>query len=628
MSDSINEQEILKLLKKLDQVSRSQETEGTGTSPSVSHSMNTDYEVSDGYIKVEHGKIIVGNPTNGGQFPTIKANSPVKLLVDGQEIRKETKVSSESVVEWKIEENSLFEVSVSEDKLEAYLTINRIQRCAWLLVQKTPSLNVTLTAEEDLNIILEIVNLQDILTRVENMNIKMNLDVAAIQAEILQPSFKPIIIGRGKAPVQGEDALLELFFSENIENIFNEVRGVMDYKNHMNIPSVKSGDVIAKKTPAVAGLTGYDVFGNVLLPDPVKEIRITGKDNVEITSDFIVIARKEGRPRVTGNHIKYFDINTAYIVPGNVDLQTGNIVFAGDVIVHGDVMDNMIIESLGNIYVSGSVFNSTLTATGSIAVKGSFIGSHLYSGYFGMFYNRLYNSSKQLMEILEIMMENVRILIYEISKKNKQVRYGQVLLLITESKFQQVRDFVKELLEVVSSLQTYNIDNLQQLKYYLELFLQPPKIVEVMTAPRMEDFVRILKEAFMRVALSQESHAQINVNQGQNSTLKSNGDILIRKEGVIQCDLYSAGNIIFLLDNAVCRGSKLEAGDTISAMYVGGITGVATSLKAANKIIIRKMFEGRVTVDRYSMDIFEPIEGRTFDRNSFKRHNWKAGDSY
>jgi uncharacterized protein (DUF342 family) len=227
MSDSFNEQEILKLLKKLDQVSRSQEMEGTGASPSVSHSMNTDYEVSDGYIKVEHGKIIVGNPTNGGQFPTIKANSPVKLLVDGQEIRKETKVSSESVVEWKIEENSLFEVSVSEDKLEAYLTINRIQRCAWLLEQKTPSLNVTLTAEEDLNIILEIVNLQDILTIVENMNIKMNLDVAAIQAEILQPSFKPIIIGRGKAPVQGEDALLELFFSENIENIFNEVRGVM-----------------------------------------------------------------------------------------------------------------------------------------------------------------------------------------------------------------------------------------------------------------------------------------------------------------------------------------------------------------------------------------------------------------
>ncbi|NHN35600.1 hypothetical protein [Paenibacillus agricola] len=123
----------------------------------------------------------------------------------------------------------------------------------------------------------------------------------------------------------------------------------------------------------------------------------------------------------------------------------------------------------------------------------------------------------------------------------------------------------------------------------------------------------------MRVALSQESKVQININQGQKSILKSNGDILIRKEGVIQCDLYSAGNIIFYLDNSVCRGSKLEAGDTISAMYVGGMTGVRTSLKAAKKVMVKKMFEGRVIIDRYSTDIFEPVEEKTFDRNSFKQ---------
>jgi len=72
------------------------------------------------------------------------------------------------------------------------------------------------------------------------------------------------------------------------------------------------------------------------------------------------------------------------------------------------------------------------------------------------------------------------------------------------------------------------------------------------------------------------------------------------------------------MDNSVCRGSKLEAGDTISAMYVGGSTGVGTSLKATKKVIVKKMFEGRVTVDRYSMDIFDLVEDKTFDRNSFK----------
>ncbi|TJY41938.1 DUF342 domain-containing protein [Cohnella pontilimi] len=596
MSDHISEQEILNLIKRFDH----------------EHEDDID-ETIDGYVKVEQGKIMVRNPSHGGMISTIRAISPLKLFVDGKMILRETEVYSDSKIEWGFEEKPLFEVSVSEDKIEVYLTIFSKQRYALSLAEMAPSLHATFTAEEDLNRVLEMVDLKAILAAVEKMNIAVDLDMEAIRSEVLQPSFKPIMIARGKAPIQGRDARLELYFSENIESVFTEVRGLLDFKNHLNIPSVKSGDVIAKKIPLVEGQPGYDVFGNVLLPDPGKDIRIAGKDHVEITPDSVVIARKEGRPRILGTKIKYFDINTAHIVPGNVDLQTGNIVFAGDVIVYGDVMDNMIIESLGNIYVAGSVFNSTLTATGSIMVKGNVIGSQIYSGYFGMLYNRLYHSSKQLMDNLEKMMESARLLLHEIEKKNMRVRYGQVLLLISESKFQQVGDVVKELLKVIASIRLHNKNEFEKLSDYLEFFLHPTKMVKDMTAHRMKDFMHKLKEAYMRVALSQESHVQIQINHSQNSTLKSNGDILIRREGVIQCDVQSSRNIIFFLDNSVCRGSTLEAGDTISAMYVGGMTGVASSLKAANKIMVKKMFEGRIIVDQKTIDIYEPVEEKTFD---------------
>lgn len=617
MSDAVSEQELLQLLKKLDIHFLSRGYQELGLSPVLSH--DHCMKTVDGYIKVEHGKIIVGNPVNGGKIPTIKAIAPIRLMVNGEETFVETKVSSESVIEWKIDEKPLFEITVSEDKIEAYLTIHRTQRFAWSLVDKVTTSSMILVAEEDPSIILESVSLQEIVAAIENKNIRMNIDIAAIQSEILQPTGKPVLIAKGKAPVQGWNAQLEIFFSENVENIFTEVSGLVDYKNHMRIPSVKNGDVIAKKAPPVEGQAGYDVFGNVLLPDPVKDIRIAGKNHVEIVQDSFVIARREGRPRVTGSQIKFFDINTSYVVPGNVDLLTGNIVFAGDVIVYGDVTDTMIIESLGNIYVAGSVFNATLTATGSIAVKGNVIGSNLYSGYFGMLYNRLYNSSKQLIDILEKMMGSAELLLDEIGKKNLQVRYGQVLALLMESKYRQIGDIVKELLSVISSIRSPDKDSLKQLQSYLEHFQQPIKIIEIMTVPRMEDFLRILKEALTRVALSQETDVQININQGQNSVLKSNGDILIRKEGIIQCDLYSARNIVFFLDNSVCRGCKLEAGDTISAMYVGGMTGVGTSLKAKSKIMVKKMFEGRVIVDRYSVDIFEPVEEKIFDRNNIRQ---------
>lgn len=224
---------------------------------------------------------------------------------------------------------------------------------------------------------------------------------------------------------------------------------------------------------------------------------------------------------------------------GNVDLSTGNIVFAGDVIVYGDVMDNMIIETLGNIYVSGSVYNATLTATGSIAIQGVAIGSNIYSGYFGVLYNRFYHAGTMLQDMIEKMMDNAAMLMEEVNKKKMQVSYGQVLMLLTESKYQQVWETVKELLSVITSLQFY---------------------------------------------------------QKEKST----------------------GSIVFHSEDSVCRGAKLEAGKAISAQYVGGITGVNTTLKAAEKVSIKEMFGGRICVGRYCVDIFEPIQDRLFDVNEMK----------
>src|SRR5690606_23357193 len=211
-------------------------------------------------------------------------------------------------------------------------------------------------------------------------------------------------------------------------------------------------------------------------------------------------------------------------------------------------------------------------------------------------YNRLYHCSSQLIEIFKVMMDSVDRLFLEMSKKNITVPYGQVLLLIIENKYKQVNSLVKEMLNVITNLQSFQKDLLHNLKVYMELFLSPISLVETMNAPKMEELIRILYEAHMRVALSQENHVEININQCQGSVLKSNGDIFIRKEGVIQSDLFSARNVVFFLDNSVCRGTTIEAGNSVYAMIVGGITGVSSVLKAQNKVMIKKMFEGRVTI--------------------------------
>lgn len=72
-----------------------------------------------------------------------------------------------------------------------------------------------------------------------------------------------------------------------------------------------------------SGVIGYNVFGELIKPNPPKDITIIAKENVIITADGEVFAEKEGRPRVTGTTVKYFDITTKFVVTGDVDLKTG-----------------------------------------------------------------------------------------------------------------------------------------------------------------------------------------------------------------------------------------------------------------------------------------------------------------
>jgi hypothetical protein len=473
-------------------------------------------------------------------------------------------------------------------------------------------------AEEDKSIVLESVHLASVTAMLRQKSIISNIHLSSIQEELVQPTYEPIVIATGKAATPGKDAHLELYFSEKVESQFFEVGGSIDYKNHLQIPSVKKGELIARKLPPIEGIPGYDVFGQYIIPAAPKDIIVAVKSGVEMNPEGEIIAKKEGRPRLTGTKIKTFDISTNFIVSGNVDIETGNIVFSGDVTVYGNVTDNMIIESLGNVYISGSVFNSTITATGSIHVRGNVIGGKLYSGYFGVLFNRLYHTSKILSGHIEKLLAASKILEQALESKNLTVRYSQIVQLLIENKIKEIPSASKELLSVISNIQHINKAEYQKLKEITEIFYQPAKLLETASYSFIKNFLSLLQETHMNVTRMQEDKVRININQCHNSEMKSNGDIIIHREGVLLSDLYSAGNITFIHEFAVCRGAVLEADGMISAKIVGGHTGVKTELKAKKQIDVRKMYNGRVCVGRYCTDISDLVENTVFNKTPAK----------
>jgi uncharacterized protein (DUF342 family) len=573
----------------------------------------------DGWIQVKDQTIHVSDPVNGGKMPVISSIAPVKLIINDVEFISESSVSSTDHIQWRIIENPLFEIKVSEDKLYAYFQLISKERYAWRLIEIEPIQKIIIMAEQDKDTVLETLHLSDVVTYLEQKLIKLNLGIASIQLEIIDPTYKPIMIAKGKASIPGEDAILEVYFSEQVESQFFEVSGSVDFRNHLNIPSVKSGEVIAKRIPPVDGIPGFDVYGNVIIPTPPKDTIIVMKSNVELTPDGEIIARKEGRPRITGGRIKTFDISTSYIVSGDVDIEIGNIVFSGDVIVYGNVTDNMIVESLGNVYVYGSVYNATITATGSIHVRGNVIGSKLYSGYFGVMFNRLYHTSKLLSEKIEQLISAAQVLAQVLEQKKQTIRYGQIILLLIENKFKDIPAKINDLVSLISNIQHLKKEEYQKLKERSEIFSQRFLLLEKASLSFMQGFLALLRGTFEEVARMQEDKVQTIINQCHKSELKSNGDITILREGVLLSDLFSAGNITFNHELAVCRGSKLEAEGSIIAKIIGGETGANTTLKANRQVTVKKMYAGRVCVGRFCMDIFDLIEDKTFDVFSIKR---------
>jgi hypothetical protein len=579
----------------------------------------TDSKNLDGWVKVEHNKIQVHNASSGGKAAMISAIPPLELIKNGVKIKNSTVVSDNDLIQWKVLEEPMFEITVSEDKMLAYFKLNALVKHRWYLLDQIKTTHAYIKVERDSNRVLEVLQFNEIITFIVKQGIIHNLDIKVIQNELLHPTFEKIVIAQGKPLVPGKDAKLDTFFEESVQSEFNDVGGVVDYRNHLNIPTVKSGEVIAKKTMMSLGSLGYDVYGQVLTPAAVKDIQVYAKDNINLLEDGNIVAMKEGRPRITGTErVKYFDISTAYIVSGNVDMETGNICFSGDIVVYGDVMDHMILESLGSIYVSGNVYNATLTATGSIQVKGNIVGSQLYSGYFGVMFNRLYNGTKMLLVLLGQLLQAASMLQDAIFKKKHKIKYGQIIQLLIESKLKEIPDTTKELLFVIANIQRVNKVELDKLKQMLELFLQPIKLVEFMQVSLLQEIIELVKETNEEVARMQETKAIIEIRQCHLSTLKANGDIFIVADGVVQSELYSSRNIIFQSLFSVCRGSTLESEGFISAMIVGGQTGTNTVLKAKRRVSIRKMYSGRVCVGRYCEEIIEMIEDRTFEAHTMR----------
>lgn len=188
-----------------------------------------------------------------------------------------------------------------------------------------------------------------------NANISFGIDQEMLARLADSPIYgRPIKVASGTPQQQGTPGYYEYLFDTNF-NRKPTIRpdGTADYMSIKTIETVQEGDVIATYHPAVQGSRGMSVRGQILEPKPVRDLPpLIGRGFDRSSDNLTYTAKIDGKIEVNQGKIL---VSPVHEVQGDVGIETGNIKFNGDVIVHGGVHDGAVIDAAGNVIIHGLI---------------------------------------------------------------------------------------------------------------------------------------------------------------------------------------------------------------------------------------------------------------------------------
>lgn len=222
-------------------------------------------------------------------------------------------------------------------------------------------------------------NIQSLRAALEEKGVVYGIDVMKLLSICKDPKYdEEIIVAQGVEPVDGVDGSYEVNFDTTRDLKPKEREdGTVDFHDLGIVENVEKGQIICNLTPPTEGKDGISVTGKKILARDGKPVIHLCGENVELNKDeTAIIAKVSGRAEYTYGKINVYEI---LVIKGNVDTSTGNIKFAGNVIIMGRVRSGYLVEAAGNIDVRGGVNSATLISGGNMILECGVTGSKLES---------------------------------------------------------------------------------------------------------------------------------------------------------------------------------------------------------------------------------------------------------
>ena len=210
---------------------------------------------------------------------------------------------------------------------------------------------------------------EDIINSLVRAGIKYGVQENVIQEYLLDRHYcTDYIVAKATPAQQGRDAVVTYHFNTDLtlKPKRNE-DGTVDFHQLDMISHCRKGDLLATLTPIDLGRPGIDICGNIIRPLKVNNKVLRHGNKIRISPDGLqMFSEVDGHVSLTDGRVFVSD---TYNVPADVDASTGDIVYDGNVVVHGNVISGFSIRAKGDIEVDGVVEGAYIEAGGQIVLK-------------------------------------------------------------------------------------------------------------------------------------------------------------------------------------------------------------------------------------------------------------------
>jgi len=183
------------------------------------------------------------------------------------------------------------------------------------------------------------------------------------------------LVAKGLPAKDGKASVLKSLFPNAIDRILQPQEAdnnKVDMRDLGNILCVAEQTPVAQRNAPSKGRVGYTVTGAPLVPNAGewKEIKLGNNTSISRKNENVVLATVTGQPKFEN---EIMNVDDTFQTKG-VNVGTGNINYAGAVIVNGDVTESMQVIAKGDITINGFVESATIRSGGDIIITEGAMG--------------------------------------------------------------------------------------------------------------------------------------------------------------------------------------------------------------------------------------------------------------